>query len=47
MGEDVHAVSYLRERLLKKGTIYHTGDGRLHFVTPGMGPWILDTQTQG
>lgn len=43
LGEDAHAVSYLRERLLKKGTIYNTGDGRLHFITPGMGSWILAT----
>ncbi len=46
LGEDAHAVSYLRERLLKKGTIYNTGDGRLHFITPGMGPWLLATQNE-
>lgn len=43
----VHAVSYLRERLMKKGTIYSAGDGRLHFITPGMGSWILRTTSEG
>lgn len=41
LGEPVTAVSYLRERLLQKGTIYDDGAGRLHFITPKMGDWIL------
>ena len=40
LGATTPAVSYLRERLIKKGTIYPTPDGRLHFITPGMGAWI-------
>lgn len=35
-------VAYLRDRLIKKGTIYVAGDGNLCFVTPGMGEWIRD-----
>lgn len=34
------AVAYLRDRLIKKGTIYADGAGHLHFITPGMGDWI-------
>lgn len=33
-------VAYLRDRLIKKGTIYTTGEGTLHFVTPGMAAWL-------
>lgn len=33
-------VAYLRDRLIKKGTIYATGDGALHFITPGMAGWL-------
>lgn len=35
-------VAYLRDRLIKKGTIYAAGDGTLCFITPGMGEWIRD-----
>lgn len=38
--EPTAQVSYLRERLIKKGTIYADGAGVLHFITPGMGEWI-------
>jgi hypothetical protein len=41
LGEAVTAVAYLRDRLLKKGTIYRDGENQLHFITPGMGAWIL------
>ncbi|MFT4288955.1 ATP-binding protein [Nocardioides sp.] len=47
LGEIVTAVSYLRDRLLKKGTIYRDAAGRLHFITPGMGAWILTTLDEG
>jgi hypothetical protein len=40
MGMPVKAVSYLRSRLLRKGTIYRQAGGALHFITPGMGAWI-------
>lgn len=40
LGTSTKSVSYLADRLLKKGTIYRDGAGRLHFITPGMGPWI-------
>ena len=33
-------IAYLRDRLIKKGTIYATGDGSLHFITPGMAAWL-------
>ena len=42
LGEGTHAVSYLRDRLLKKGTIYADAGG-LYFITPGMAKWICDT----
>lgn len=35
------AVSYLRDRLLKKGTIFAQGRD-LTFVVPGMAAWVLD-----
>lgn len=38
-------VSYLRDRLLKKGTLYATPDGGLHFITPGMASWIRATHS--
>jgi hypothetical protein len=46
LGEPVTKVSYLRARLLRKGTIYREAGGDLHFITPGMGAWIraLDQQ---
>lgn len=44
LGTTAKSVSYLRDRLLKKGTIYHDGAGRLHFITPGMGLWIGDLE---
>lgn len=40
MGEATQAVSYLRDRLIKKGTIYRSGAGGLHFITPGMARWV-------
>lgn len=40
LGEPVRSVSYLRDRLTKKGTIYRSGSGGLHFITPGMADWI-------
>lgn len=40
MGEETRKVSYLRDRLIKKGTIYRSGAGGLHFITPGMGTWV-------
>jgi hypothetical protein len=40
LGEVVTAVSYLRERLITKGTIYAV-NGELHFITPGMATWVL------
>ncbi|MGN6782411.1 MAG: hypothetical protein ACTHJH_12990, partial [Marmoricola sp.] len=33
-------VSYLRDRLVKKGTLYADGAGGLHFIAPGMGEWL-------
>lgn len=46
LGAPVTSVSYLRARLLRKGTIYREAGGALHFITPGMGAWIraLDRQ---
>lgn len=41
LGTDTRAISYLRDRLLKKGTLFAEA-GTLRFVTPGMGAWILD-----
>jgi hypothetical protein len=40
LGEPVTNVSYLRARLLRKGTIYRMAGGAMHFITPGMGEWI-------
>lgn len=40
MGAEIRSVSYLRDRLIKKGTIYRSGSGGLHFITPGMGAWV-------
>jgi len=40
LGAPVTSVSYLRARLLRKGTIYRQAGGALHFITPGMGAWI-------
>ena len=40
LGQPVTSVSYLRARLLRKGTIYREAGGALHFITPGMGAWI-------
>lgn len=42
LGAPVTSVSYLRARLLRKGTIYREAGGALHFITPGMGAWIRD-----
>ncbi|UMG92437.1 ATP-binding protein [Nocardioides sp. TF02-7] len=46
LGVPVTSVSYLRARLLRKGTIYREAGGALHFITPGMGRWILDQDRQ-
>ena len=44
LGAEPAAVSYLRDRLLQKGTLY--ADGRaLRFPTPGMARWITDHAT--
>jgi hypothetical protein len=40
LGTTASSVSYLRARLLRKGTIYREAGGALHFITPGMGAWI-------
>lgn len=40
LGKSSSDVSYLRDRLLKKGTLFTRGRA-LQFVTPGMGDWIL------
>ena len=40
LGVAVTSVSYLRDRLLKKGTIYYDAAGGLHFIASGMGEWI-------
>jgi hypothetical protein len=40
LGRPVKSVSYLRDRLIKKGTVYRSGAGGLHFITPGMGAWV-------
>lgn len=42
LNEPVRSVSYLRDRLIKKGTIYRSGAGGLHFITPGMGQWVRE-----
>lgn len=41
LGRDVREVSYLRDRLLKAGTVYQDESGALRFITPGMEAWIL------
>lgn len=46
LDERVTAVSYLRDRLMKKGTIYRDGTGGLRFITPGMGEWVRRTAEQ-
>lgn len=40
LGKPATKVSYLRDRLLKKGTLYTDASGALHFIAPGMGEWI-------
>ena len=45
LGEGTREVSYLRDRLLKKGTLFTRGRV-LQFVTPGMGEWIRDHATK-
>ncbi len=40
LGKPTSAVSYLRDRLLKKGTIF-ADDRTLSFVAPGMASWVL------
>lgn len=47
LGATTSEVSYLRERLIKKGTIYVTADSRLHLIAPGMGGWIRRTTHSG
>jgi hypothetical protein len=39
LGKASTEVSYLRDRLLKKGTLYAEGS-RLSFITPGMAEWV-------
>lgn len=39
LGKAATEVSYLRDRLLKKGTLYSEGS-RLVFITPGMAEWV-------
>jgi hypothetical protein len=39
LGKASTEVSYLRDRLLKKGTLYSEGS-RLSFITPGMAEWV-------
>ena len=46
LGVPVTSVSYLRARLLRKGTIYREAGGALHFITPGMGAWIRATDRE-
>jgi hypothetical protein len=46
LGRSPQAVSYLRDRLLKKGTIFANGR-RLSFVVPGMAQWVLDAHAPG
>ncbi len=33
-------IAYLRDRLIKKGTIYASAEGAMHFITPGMAAWL-------
>jgi hypothetical protein len=40
LGKAQNQVSYLRDRLLKKGTLYAEGP-RLLFLTPGMAEWVV------
>lgn len=40
LGLPTTKVSYLRDRLLKKGTIYRDQAAGLHFITPGMAEWV-------
>lgn len=39
LGKATTEVSYLRDRLLKKGTLYSEGS-QLSFITPGMAEWV-------
>lgn len=39
LGKDTRKVSYLRDRLLRKGTVFAQGGG-LRFAVPGMAGWI-------
>ncbi|MDC5696663.1 ATP-binding protein [Intrasporangium calvum] len=39
LGKAATEVSYLRDRLIKKGTLYPEGS-RLLFITPGMAEWV-------
>lgn len=42
LGVPTHRISYLRERLIEKGTLYAANDV-LHFIAPGMRDWITST----
>jgi hypothetical protein len=42
LGQPTSSVSYLRDRLLKKGTLYADAGGGLHFIAPGMREWIRE-----
>lgn len=46
LGVPTTKVSYLRDRLLKKGTIYRDQAAGLHFITPGMTEWVHDRATR-
>jgi hypothetical protein len=42
MGRSPRSVSYLRDRLIRKGTIFADA-GALRFAVPGMAKWIRET----
>ncbi len=42
LGRGTRQVSYLRERLIRKGTIYVAADRSLCFITPGMAAWVRE-----
>lgn len=47
LGRPTTKVSYLRDRLLKKGTLYADAAGGLHFIAPGMGEWLRHEAAAG
>ena len=46
MGKSTASVSYLRDRLIRKGTIFADA-GALRFAVPGMADWIRETRGTG